>query len=360
MTARRSAAVALAALVAIPAAASARELYATDDKGNLLRVDSQQPAVVLDEQRIVGLPTNVVLRGIDIRPATGGLFGLGSDAVLYRINAGTGVATAAGPPIAGGLTGTSFGFDFNPTVDRIRVVSEADQNLRIVPDSGALGVYDKTLNPGAPNVVGAAYRNSSITATRPTATELLVVDSTSDTLLTQNPPNEGVLVNPRPLGINIGNDVGFDIVNADEGLLAATPSGALGARLYIVNIVTGQTYLVGSIAGGRRTITGLAAAQNVGAPLGYNVAPVATARLKTFRAKGVVRTQVVPVTRDPDGRVVKIEIDLGANGSVERTGGPGIVLNIARRNGAPVLPSRRVLIRATDDSGARTTRIVYL
>jgi hypothetical protein len=35
------------------------------------------------------------------------------------------------------LAGTSFGFDFNPTVDRIRLVSDSGQNLRLNPNSGA-------------------------------------------------------------------------------------------------------------------------------------------------------------------------------------------------------------------------------
>jgi hypothetical protein len=31
-----------------------------------------------------------------------------------------------------------IGFDFNPTVDKIRVTSDADDNLRLDPDPGSL------------------------------------------------------------------------------------------------------------------------------------------------------------------------------------------------------------------------------
>ena len=41
-----------------------------------------------------------------------------------------GAAIAVGAPFTPGTDGTAFGFDFNPTVDRIRVVSDTGQNLR--------------------------------------------------------------------------------------------------------------------------------------------------------------------------------------------------------------------------------------
>ena len=72
---------------------------------------------------------------------------------------------------------TSFGVDFNPTVDKIRVVSDAAQNLRLNVDEGTVLSADKDLNPGMPQVVGAGYTNSSFTATRPTATQLFAVDA---------------------------------------------------------------------------------------------------------------------------------------------------------------------------------------
>ena len=41
------------------------------------------------------------------------------------------------------LDGTEFGVDFNPQVDRLRVVSNSGQNLRLHPDTGAVAAVDK-------------------------------------------------------------------------------------------------------------------------------------------------------------------------------------------------------------------------
>ena len=62
-----------------------RILFATDTAGNLLKFNSHSPRHV-DSKAITGLPTGVVLGGIDFRPATGDLYALGSDKVVYRVN----------------------------------------------------------------------------------------------------------------------------------------------------------------------------------------------------------------------------------------------------------------------------------
>ena len=72
--------------------------------------------------------------------------GLGSTSRLYTIDLTSGVATQVGAsPFAAALSGTNFGFDFNPVVDRVRVVSDADQNLRLNPNNGALAATDTAL-----------------------------------------------------------------------------------------------------------------------------------------------------------------------------------------------------------------------
>ena len=44
-----------------------------------------------------GAPAGVSLKGIDFRPATGDLYALGSDKVVYRVNPRTAIAVAEGP-----------------------------------------------------------------------------------------------------------------------------------------------------------------------------------------------------------------------------------------------------------------------
>jgi hypothetical protein len=118
----------------------AEPIFVLTSGNRLLTVDSATPGTVTKTVPITGLQSGETLLGMDFRPATGQLYALGSTARIYLIDENTGVATvsstlAADPadttaPFAG-LDGTRFGFDFNPTVDRLRVVSDTDQSLRM-------------------------------------------------------------------------------------------------------------------------------------------------------------------------------------------------------------------------------------
>ena len=264
----------LAAILALAAVAAAsaknhgfddrpsRILYATTDQNTLIKFDARSPERLKDIRSITGLPGGVKLGGIDFRPATGDLYGVGSDSVVYRVNPRTGIAVAEGPAFAPGLTGRFLGVDFNPTVDKIRVVNEAGQNLRLNVDEGTLLSADAALNPGMPRVVGAAYTNSSFSALKPTATQLYVIDSASDTVSLQNPPNNGTLTNTQPLGIDVADQAGFDIAGDDNlGFLATKMKR--GSGLFTVDPATGDSRWLGNIGGGRRlVVTGLAAWQD--------------------------------------------------------------------------------------------------
>lgn len=247
-----------------PRADSSRMLYATTDQNLLLRFNERSPDRLKDVQPISGLPGGVTLRGIDFRPLTGDLYGVGSDNVVYRVNPSTAIAVAEGPAFTPALRGASFGVDFNPTVDKIRVVSDAAQNLRLNVDEGTVLSADKDLNPGTPQVVAAGYTNSSFSATKPAATQLFAIDAASDQLLLQNPPNDGTLTMPKRLGIDVGSQTGFDIAGADNtGYLATSTPRSRGTSLYRVDVTTGKTRSLGRIGGGKRiVVTGLAAWQD--------------------------------------------------------------------------------------------------
>ncbi len=249
--------------------ASKRILYATDSSGNLLAFRATSPESVRSQQ-ITGLPTGVALKGIDFRPATGDLYALGSDKVVYRVNPQTAIAVAEGPAFestATALTGDRIGFDFNPTVDKIRVTSDADDNIRLDPDPGSLLATDTDLTPADVTVVGSAYTNSSFAAfaNRPATTMLFAYDTSSsrDRVWLQNPANAGTLMNPQQLDIALGSDIGFDIAGADNvGYVAGTRDGRSGAELYRVDVTGGDTKRLGRIGRGNVTITGLAAWQD--------------------------------------------------------------------------------------------------
>ena len=240
-----------------------RMLVATTSQNQLLTFNARNVERIKDIQAITGLPAGVTLRGIDFRPKTGDLYGVGSDSVVYRVNPRTGIAISEGPAFTPALRGTSFGVDFNPVVDKIRVVSDERQNLRLNVDEGTVLSADADLNPGMPQVVAAGYENSSFSFTQPAATTLHVVDAASDQLFTQNPPNNGTLTNPRKLRVDVGLNAGFDIAGDDNtGFLSNAKSGR-GSELYTVDVATGRTKSLGRIGGGKRlVVTGLAAWQD--------------------------------------------------------------------------------------------------
>lgn len=181
---------------------SAITFYALADGLSLDKFSTTAPEKELNTSVITGLQPGEKILGIDFRPATGQLYGLGSTSRLYVINPETGAARAIGlgtfSPL---LSGNIAGFDFNPTVDRIQVVTSAGQNLRLNPETGAVVAVDGTINgqPGA-MLAGAAYANNVAGAT---TTTLYDIDLTLQKLFKQIPPNEGTLVEVGSLGLKL-------------------------------------------------------------------------------------------------------------------------------------------------------------
>ena len=232
----------------------------------LIRFHSATPGTILGTVAVSGLQAGETLVGIDLRPADGQLYGVGSQSRLYLINAITGAATQIGPVFPTPLAGTRFGVDFNPVVDRLRVVSDSGQNLRINPITGAIAFTDPALNPGTPNVTAAAYVNN-VDGT--SVTTLYDIDATTDQLVIQNPPNDGTLVAVGPLGVNAAADAAFDISSLDNTAFAGLTVGGVSS-LYSVNLSTGAATLIGTIGTGTG-ISGLTAM-----PLSYQFAEGAT------------------------------------------------------------------------------------
>ncbi|WP_255155274.1 DUF4394 domain-containing protein [Ferruginibacter sp. HRS2-29] len=219
--------------LAIPTDAVGYALTTTNE----LQVLNLNSGTAVFTKTITGLQAGENLLGIDMRPATGQLFGLGSTSRLYTININTGIATQVGTgTFSTLLNGTGFGFDFNPTVDRIRVVSNTGQNLRLNPLDGTVAAVDGAINPGASVITGAAYTNNFAGAA---TTVLFDIDSQTDRLVKQDPPNAGTIVDIGALGINVDAANGFDIAGGSNtvGYAIFTVGGA--ARLYSVNLATG-------------------------------------------------------------------------------------------------------------------------
>jgi hypothetical protein len=241
-----------------------RTFYASDDQGQLLSFSEDNPRRLDSLRRISGLPPGVSLNGIDFRPATGDLYGVGSDSVVYRVNPFTAIAVPEGPAFTPGLRGRFFGWDFNPQVDRIRLTSDANQNQRLHPDDANVVGTDTDLNPNDPTVVGSAYTNASFSAAKPTTTVLYALDALDDTIYTQAPPNDGTLSQPKQLAINVRGESGFDIAGKNNvGYVATASDRRPGAELYRVDVLTGDSVRLGQVGRVGHVITGLAAVQDV-------------------------------------------------------------------------------------------------
>lgn len=234
--------------------ASAELIIGLTTTNALIRFDSATPGTTFSAVSVSGLQSGETLLGIDYRPATGALYGVGSSSRLYTLNTATGFATQVGSGAFGALSGTDFGVDFNPVVDRLRIVSNTGQNLRVNPDTGALAGTDTPLNPGTPSVVGSAYTNNFAGTL---VTTLFGIDSLTDSLVRQGgvdgppSPNGGTLTTIGPLGFNTSDLVGFDISGASAIAFASlTPAVGGSSSLFTINLSTGASTLIGTIGGG--------------------------------------------------------------------------------------------------------------
>ena len=224
--------------LAIPTDAVA---YAIDATNMLQIFNPSKPEPV--SKAITGLQNGEGILGIDFRPLNGQLYALGSSSRIYTINLGTGAATQVGSGILSTpLIGTEFGFDFNPTVDRIRVVSDMGQNLRLNPIDGTVAAVDGIINPGTPALSSAAYTDNFAGAT---TTSLFVVDHNTDKLYLQSPPNAGTLVERGALGINITSSNGFDIGSKSQIAYLVASVGS-ETKIYTVNTTNGSATAISS------------------------------------------------------------------------------------------------------------------
>jgi hypothetical protein len=159
-----------------------------------------------------------------VRPATGQVFAISDASTVYTLDTRSGMPTPVGERFMPSIDGDLLGFDFNPAVDRIRVVDDAGQNLRLNPDTGLIGSNPDT---GAPTIDGfTAYADTDANAgSRPMlsgagytisvagaeSTKRYVIDTAQDVLAVQDPPNDGALQTVGALGIPLDGPVGFDI-----------------------------------------------------------------------------------------------------------------------------------------------------
>src|SRR4051794_29574658 len=188
------AAVAASAL-ALPGAASAADaIYGVTDGTRLLRFNSDSPSAVVSALPLRGLNSGEQVVGLDVRPSDDRLYAVTSANRAVSVNPITGGVRPAFGPFDPALAGTSFGVDFNPVANALRIVSDADQNLRVGDSNNTTA--DTNLQYAAgdagaganPSVGAVAYTNNVPGAD---TTTLFGIDTARNTLVRQEPPNAG-------------------------------------------------------------------------------------------------------------------------------------------------------------------------
>lgn len=250
------------------------------------------PNKLCSSAAITGLMAGDVIVGADARASTApggnGTFTLlaknGTAGRLYTLNPSSAAATSVavlvnatgGAAIA--LSGASYGVDFNPVPDRLRVVGDDGQNLRIDVSNGMTTVDTALTTAGGTTaragVSAVSYTNSIAGGNGASMTTTLFgLDSTANSVVRigadpangtagdAGNPNSGVvnnianLVAANPDGsasttaIDIGAVNAFEILG-DTGLalMAAAPGTATNATLYTVNLATGAAARVQDFA----------------------------------------------------------------------------------------------------------------
>jgi hypothetical protein len=276
------------------APATAEPIVALTIQNALIMFDSATPGIVSAPIAVTGLLAGDFLTGIDRRPSLGPnngvLYGFGVNFTtgaghIYTLDPLTGGATlvstlAADPadttapfPFTS-VSGSVFGVDFNPTVDRLRVTSDTDQNLRINVDNGLVQLdVPLAYQPGDPlfglNPVDAAvaYSNNFGGAT---TTTLRGADAARipDALVIHSNPNGGLLQFSLALPFDAMGQTSYDISGlTGTPYFAVLPAGIQLSQLYTAG-PDGVT-LAGNIGGGLPVL-------GIAAPVGLQQVPEPT------------------------------------------------------------------------------------
>ncbi|MEH1163758.1 DUF4394 domain-containing protein [Micromonospora sp. CPCC 205539] len=213
----------------------------------------------------ISLPGISPLVGIDYRVQDGKLYGVSTTGAIYTLSTSTAAPTFVSQ-LTVDLNGTSFGVDFNPAADRLRIVSNTGANLRHNVNAGGTTVADTVLTfPPLPaaalGVAGAAYTNNDLSPV--TATTLFDIDTVVDQVVLQSPANAGQLVPTGQLGVVADPRAGFDIYSALRGGRAVSNSayavfnGTGLSRVYKIDPLTGEAQTTGAF-GASDLVTDLA------------------------------------------------------------------------------------------------------
>ena len=256
----------LVALVALSGAAvaNAADIIGVTVQNNIVTFNQATPGTLISNVPVTGLNAGEQLLEIDLRPATGEIFGITSDNRITRIDALTGVATPFATSFAPNLGSGRQSIDFNPTVDRIRVVGTNTDNRRLNPITGASVAPTDTLltiaaSTNSPFIASTAYSNS-LAGVLPGTTRQFVIDSRLallgevGSLAGGNMSfNGGVVTFIGGLGFGNGtlsDNLGFDIFGpTGEAFVSLQTFGTSFSDFGTIDLNTGAYTAVGNVGG---------------------------------------------------------------------------------------------------------------
>jgi trimeric autotransporter adhesin len=238
------------------------DVVAITRDGKVITFSAGSPQQILTSHALTGLQASEVVLGIDTRPSTGEIYGVGSSSRLYRIDPLSGVATAIGTnAFTPELRARTVAFDIDPVADDVRLAVENERNFRLDLTTGVYAGEDAALAYAAadpnfglnPDIAGLAYTNAFAGAA---TTTLYGIDAALNTLVrigdadgTPAPGASGVLHTIGSLGIDAGANLGFDVTPDGRAFFASTAPGATSSEVYTLDLATGGARLVGTIGG---------------------------------------------------------------------------------------------------------------
>lgn len=208
----------------------------------------------------LALEPSEIIQDIDYRNSEGVLYALttlSGKGYIIRIDPSSGVILRVSTLVTEGtttqiaLSDTSYTIDFNPVVDRLRVIGSNGSNLRVDVSTGDT-LTDTNIQSGN-TITGAAYEDSFSSAGR--GTQLFTLDSSMDRVNLQNPPNDGTQSSPKSLlgSTNVESINGYDINPSNNTGLALL---TVGGSQQFYNINPGATGNAASLFAAPPRLTG--------------------------------------------------------------------------------------------------------
>ncbi len=222
--------------------AGAHVFYGVDLSNRLVRLDPLTPA--FRDPVVLSGPGASAILAIDVRPATGGLFGVAKvtgGVQLVRIDQGTGALTAIGLPVSlsGTIEGASIDIDYDDDTAQVLVdTSTTDRSLHLDLDTGA--VSDPATLPGGTDYVGLAYSPS----TNGTGSIAFAVNAITDQLVFGDP--SGSVTPLGPLNASVGQLTSLDF--APDLTLWLYGGSSLPFHIYAVDWLTGHATNVAQVS----------------------------------------------------------------------------------------------------------------